>query len=264
MTELICLKTYSSILNKFFFASGRTRGHLSPNLNSTSIKFCSCANEVITDLSYSIDNYMKNNSLKRAKFIIQAKAMSKLQEYDSDSSLSDFDMESANNRIEHKRSQNRWNISPVSRTRQSCINLFDDSCEDFDEQQMQKIGNETFSSESINKNLRKKKTRSCNYSGNDIVPLESTLSSFSEISNKLHESRVLKERPNREYESSLEANRKKVEEKEATQRRMEYLDNLKIYRQSKLKTEPYITEDSVLVSVLHTTLEKKQIYYWIR
>ena len=57
---------------------------------------------------------------------------------------------------------------------------------------------------------------------------------------------------------------KKVEEKEATQERMEYVDNLKVYRQSKLKTEPYITEDSVLVSVLHTTLEKKQIYYWIR
>ena len=190
--------------------------------------------------------------------------MSKLQDDDSDSSLSDFDMESTNNRIEQKMRKNRWNISPVSKTGQSCINLFDDSCEDFNKQQMQKIGNETFSSESINRHLRKKKTRSCNYSGNDIVPLESTLSSFSEISNKLHESRVLKERPNREYESSLEANRKKVEEKEATQRRMEYLDNLKIYRQSKLKTEPYITEDSVLVSVLHTTLEKKQIYYWIR
>ena len=257
-----------------FFPSGRKRGHLSLSLNSTSIKFCSCANEVITDLSYSIDNYMKNNSLKRAKFIIQAKAMSKLQKYDSDSSLSDFDMESANNRIEHKRSQNRWNISPVSRTRQSCINLFDDSCEDFDEQQMQKIGNETFSSESINKNLRKKKTRSCNYSGNDIVPLESALSSFSEISNKLHETRVLKERQNREYESSLEADRKKAEEREATQKRMEYLDNLKVYRQSKLKTEPYITEDSVLVSGLHTTLGKKQrffdsdekccqIYHWV-
>ena len=70
LTELICLKTYSSILSKFFFTSCKTRGHLSPNLNSTSIKFCSCANEVITDLSYSIDNYMKNNSLKRAKFII--------------------------------------------------------------------------------------------------------------------------------------------------------------------------------------------------
>ena len=106
---------------------------------------------------------MKNNSLKRAKFIIQAKAMSKIQEYDSDSLLSDFDMESTNNRIEHKRRQNRWNISPVSKTGQSCINLFDDSCEDFNEQQMKKIGNETFSSESINRNLRKKKTRSCNY-----------------------------------------------------------------------------------------------------
>ena len=193
--------------------------------------------------------------------------MSKLQDDDSDSSLSDFDMESTNNRIEQKMRKNRWNISPVSKTGQSCINLFDDSCEDFNKQQMQKIGNETFSSESINRNLR-------NYSGNDIVPLESTLSSFSEISNKLHESRVLKERPNREYESSLEANRKKVEEKEATQRRMEYLDNLKIYRQSKLKTEPYITEDSVLVSGLHTTLGKKQrffdsdekccqIYHWV-
>ena len=151
--------------------------------------------------------------------------MSKLQVDDSDSSLSDFDMESTNNRIEQKRRQDRWNISPASKTGQSCINLFDDSCEDFNKQQMQKIGNETFSSESINRNLR-------NYSGNDIVPLESTLSSFSEISNKLHETRVLKERPNREYESSLEANRKKVEEKEATQRRIEYLDNLKVYRQT--------------------------------
>ena len=250
-----------------FFPSGRKRGHLSLSLNSTSIKFCSCANEVITDLSYSIDNYMKNNSLKRAKFIIQAKAMSKLQEYDSDRSLSDLDMESTNNRIEEKRRQNRRNISSVSRTGQRCINLFDDSCEDFNEPQMQKIGNETFSSESINRNLR-------NYSGNDIVPLESTLSSFSEISNKLHETRVLKERQNREYESSLEADRKKAEEREATQKRMEYLDNLKVYRQSKLKTEPYITEDSVLVSGLHTTLGKKQrffdsdekccqIYHWV-
>ena len=75
---------------------------------------------------------------------------------------------------------------------------------------------------------------------------ESTLSSFSEISNKLHETRVLKQRQNRECESSLEADRKQVE------KRMEYLDNLKVYRQSKLKTKPYITEDSVLVSVLHT------------
>ena len=67
---------------------------------------------------------------------------------------------------------------------------------------------------------------------------------------------------------------KKVEEKEATQERMEYVDNLKVYRQSKLKTEPYITEDSVLVSGLHTTLGKKQrffdsdekccqIYHWV-
>ena len=99
--------------------------------------------------------------------------MSKLQVDDSDSSLSDFDMESTNNRIEQKRRQDRWNISPASKTGQSCINLFDDSCEDFNKQQMQKIGNETFSSESINRNLR-------NYSGSDIVPLESTLSSFSE------------------------------------------------------------------------------------
>ena len=106
------------------------------------------------------------------------------------------------------------------------------------------------------------------------MPLESTLSSFSEISNKLHETRVLKERQNKEYESSLEADRKKVEEKEATQERMEYVDNLKVYRQSKLKTEPYITEDSVLASALHTTLGKKQrcfysdekccqIYHWV-
>ena len=188
--------------------------------------------------------------------------MSKLQEYDSDSSLSDFDMDSTNKRIEQKRRENRWNISPVSKTWQRCINLFDDSYEDFNEWQMQKIGNEIFSSESTNRNLRKKKTRSCNYSGNDIVPLESSLSSFSEISNKLHETRVLKERQNREYESRWESDR------------MEYLDNVKVYKQSKFKTELYITEGSVLVSVLHTTLGKKQrffysdekccqIYYWI-
>ena len=84
----------------------------------------------------------------------------------------------------------------------------------------------------------------------------------------------MKERQNREYESSLEVDRKRVEEREATQKRMEYLDNLKVYRQSKLKTKPYITEDSVLVSVLDTTLGKKQrffysdvkccqIYHWI-
>ena len=36
-----------------FFPSGRTRAKLSLNLNSKSIKFFSCANEVITDLSYS-------------------------------------------------------------------------------------------------------------------------------------------------------------------------------------------------------------------
>ena len=244
-----------------FIPSGRTRRKLSLNLNATSIEVCWCANEVITDLSYSIDNFMKNNSSKRAKFIIQAKAMSKLQEYDSDRSLSDLDMESTNNRIEEKRRQNRRNISSVSRTGQRCINLFDDSCEDFNEPQMQKIGNETFSSESINRNLRKKKTRSYNYSGNNIVPLESTLSSFSKISNKLHGTRVLKERQNREYESSLEADRKKAEEREATQKRMEYLDNLKVYRQSKLKTEPYITEGNVLVSVLHTTLGQRSDFF---
>ena len=84
-----------------------------------------------------------------------------------------------------------------------------------------------------------------------------TLSSFSETSNKLHQTRVLKKRQNREYKSSLEVDRKKIGEREATQKRMEYLDNLKVYRQSKLKTEPYINEDSVLVSVLHTTLGKK-------
>ena len=55
---------------------------------------------------------------------------------------------------------------------------------------------------------------------------------------------------------------------------MKYLDNAKVYRQRKLKTEPYVTEGSVLVSVLHITLGKKQrffysdekscqIYYWI-
>ena len=38
---------------------------------------------------------------------------------------------------------------------------------------------------------------------------------------------------------------------------MEYLDNVKVYKQSKFKTELYITEGSVLVSVLHTTLRKK-------
>ena len=98
--------------------------------------------------------------------------------------------------------------------------------------------------------------RSCNYSGNDIVPSEPTLSSFSKISNKLHETRVLKQRQNRECESSLEADRKQVE------KRMEYLDNLKVYRQRKLKTKPYITEDNVLVSVLHTALEKKQQFFY--
>ena len=262
LKEVICLKTYSSILNKFSSLAVGREENLVLTLNSTSIKFCSCANDFIKGLSYSIDNYMINNCLKHAKFIIQAKPMSKLQEYDSDSSLSDFDMDSTNKRIEQKRRENRWNISPVSKTWQRCINLFDDSYEDFNERQMQKIGNEIFSSESTNRNLRKKKTRSCNYSGNDIVPLESSLSSFSEISNKLHETRVLKERQNREYESRWESDR------------MEYLDNVKVYKQSKFKTELYITEGSVLVSVLHTTLGKKQrffysdekcyqIYYWI-
>ena len=85
---------------------------------------------------------------------------------------------------------------------------------------------------------------------------------------------IEKKRQNREYKSSLEADRKKVGEREATRKKMKYLDNLKVYRQSKLKIEPYINEDSVLVSVLHTTLGKKQrffysddkccqIYYWI-
>ena len=74
----------------------------------------------------------------------------------------------------------------------------------------------------------------------------------------MHETRVLEERQNKKYESSLDADKKKAEEREAAQKRMEYVDNLKVYRQSKLKTEPYITEDSVLVSVLHTTLGKKQ------
>ena len=71
----------------------------------------------------------------------------------------------------------------------------------------------------------------------------------------------MKERQNREYESSLEADRKKAEEREATQKRMEYLDNLKVYRQSKLKTEPYITEGNVLVSVLHTTLGQRSDFF---
>ena len=94
------------------------------------------------------------------------------------------------------------------------------------------------------------------------MPLESTLSSFSKISNKLHEIRVLKERQNKKYESSLDADKKKAEEREAAQKRMEYLDNLKVYRQSKLKTEPYVTEDSVLVSVLHISLVKKQRFFY--
>ena len=80
------------------------------------------------------------------------------------------------------------------------------------------------------------------------MPLESTLSSFSEISNKLHETRVLKERQNREYESSLEADRKKVEKKEATQERIENVDNLKVYRQSKLnKCATYYTEEKAAI-----------------
>ena len=74
------------------------------------------------------------------------------------------------------------------------------------------------------------------------MPLESTLLLFSETSNKVHQTRVLKKRQNREYKSSLEVDRKKVGEREATQKRMEYLDNLKVYRQSKLKTEPYIND----------------------
>ena len=57
-----------------------------------------------------------------------------IQEYYSDSSLSDFDMESTNKGVEKKRRQNIWNISPVSRTGQRCINLFDDSSENFNEQ----------------------------------------------------------------------------------------------------------------------------------
>ena len=97
---------------QFFFPSCRARGKFSVNLNSTSIKFCLCANEVTTGLSYSIDNCTNSNCLKRAKFIIQAKAMSKLQEYESDSSLSDFDIASPNNRMGQKRWQSRQNISP--------------------------------------------------------------------------------------------------------------------------------------------------------
>ena len=143
-----------------FFPSCRTRGKFCLNLTSTSVKFCSCANEVITDLSCSIDNYIKNHCLKRAKFIIQAKAMLELiQEYDSDSSLSDFDMESTNKGVEKKRRQNIWNVSPVSRTGQRSINPFDDSSEDFNEQQMLKIENETFFSGSTNRNFSKKKTK---------------------------------------------------------------------------------------------------------
>ena len=94
---------------------------------------------------------------------------------------------------------------------------------------MQKIETDTFFLESTNRNFRKKKTKSCNYQGNDIVPVESTLSSFSEISNKLHETQVLKERQNKKYESSLDVDKKKAEEREAAQKRMEYLDNLKVY-----------------------------------
>ena len=92
---------------QFFFPSCRASGKFSLNLNSTSIKFCLCANEVTIDLSYSIDNCTNSHCLKRAKFIIQAKAMSKLQEYESDSSLSDFGIASTNNRMEQKRRQNR-------------------------------------------------------------------------------------------------------------------------------------------------------------
>ena len=106
----------------------------------------------------------------------------------------------------------------------------------------------------------------CNYPGNDIVPLESTLPSFSEISYKLHETRELKGKQNEQYGSSLEKDRKKIEQREATQKRMEYLDNLNVYRQSKLKTEPFITKDSmlvVLVSVLHNSLGKKQAIFFI-
>ena len=162
--------------------------------------FCSCANEVITDLSSSIDNYMKNHCLKREKFIILAKVLLELiQEYDSDSSLSDFDMESTNKGIEQKRRQNGH--------------------------------------------------------------IESTLLSFSEISNKLQEIRVLKERQNKKYESSLDTDQRKAEEREASQEKIKYLVNLKVYRLSKLKTEPYITEDSVLVSVLRTTLGKSSDFF---
>ena len=84
---------------------------------------------------------------------------SSLSDFYSDSSLSDFDMESTNKGVEKKRRQNIWNISPVSRKGQRCINLFDDSSEDFNEQQMQKIEIETFFSESTNINFRKKKTK---------------------------------------------------------------------------------------------------------
>ena len=39
-----------------FFPSVSTRGKLCLNLNSTSVKICSCANEIITNLSCFIDN----------------------------------------------------------------------------------------------------------------------------------------------------------------------------------------------------------------
>lgn len=66
---------------------------------------------------------------------------------------------------------------------------------------------------------------------------------------------------------SLEKDRKKIEQREATQKRIEYLDNLNVYRQSRLKTEPFITEDSmlvVLVSVLHNSLGKMQAIFFIQ
>ena len=55
----------------------------------------------------------------------------------------------------------------------------------------------------------------------------------------------MKEKQNKEYESSLDDDMKKVEERVAAQKRMEYLDISKAYRQSKLKTEPCFTKDSV-------------------
>ena len=107
------------------------------------------------------------------------------------------------------------------------------------------------------------------------MPLESTLSLFSVTSNKLHQTRVLKKKDKiGNINQAWKQIEKKLEKEKLPEKGMEYLDNLKVYRQIKLINEPYINEDSVSVSVLHKTLGKKQrffysdekccqIYYWI-